>query len=82
LGLLSRDLHVQCVGAQVEIVAPRNLSPRANVDRFEVLVVLPGYKYALANQVRQVDLADDAICVPNPQSVSWQCSYFNWLQHF
>ena len=60
--ILSRDLQVKRIGAQVQIFSPADVAMRPHVDLLERAWLIPNGKNASPRKVRQIDLPSDAVC--------------------
>jgi hypothetical protein len=81
LVLFSRDLQVQGVSAEINLVAPANLA--CGSDRYPAkrIRIVPQLEYTLADQMRKVNVARHAIRVPQMQSIYGQWLRMNQFQH-
>ncbi len=65
----SGDLHVKSIGADIDLVRPRDVTQRSDMNPFELTRIVPEGKDALSNQIRKIYLADYSVWVTEPKPV-------------
>jgi hypothetical protein len=60
-GFLTSNLEIDCVWADVNFLAPPNLTTRANVDLLKFSVIIPERKNPLTDEIGQINRSFDAI---------------------
>jgi hypothetical protein len=81
IGLLPGDLQVQRVSTEINLVAPANLASGSDGYPAKRIWIVPQLEYALADQMRKVNVARHAIGVPQTQSISGQWLRMYQFQH-
>jgi len=60
-GFFASNLEIDCVWADVNVLAPRNLAARSNVDLLKFSVVIPERKNTLTSEMGQINNSFDAV---------------------
>ena len=71
-------LHIERIGAKLNLLPPGNPSARSDMNRLEASAVIPRLEHAAPCQMRQIDLPISTVGVPEPNPVPLTRLNLSW----